>query len=127
MTVPATSDRPSITESPWYWVYLFCAAGAVALLLAGPKFASRQAQIERNYEARQRAAQHVAGREFDDANVAPVTNDSSTRITLWPLYAILGAVLSIAWFKLWRRQAARPNEKTPIEQTPVERRAEGES
>ena len=101
MKTPLAAARTGITDSPWYWVYLFCTAGAVALMLAGPKFAARQSQIERKYEARQQAAQIVANQRFDVSEIEsqPLTE---TRIKLWPLYAVLGGVLSIAWFKLWR-------------------------
>lgn len=102
MNAPSPPARKSITDSPWYWVYLFCTAGAVALLLAGPKFAARQSQIERNYEARQHAAQHVAKPEADFSEEV-ADRSASTRITLWPLYAVLGSVLSVAWFKLWQK------------------------
>ena len=102
MNTPSALPKKTITDSPWYWVYLFCTAGAVALLLAGPKFAARQAQIERNSEARLQVAQQVASQQI---NVAEQEGEqpTSTRITLWPLYVALGFVLSVAWFNLWRR------------------------
>ncbi|MCA9142540.1 MAG: hypothetical protein H6821_09415 [Planctomycetaceae bacterium] len=101
MNTVSSSSRKSITDSPWYWVYLFCTAGAIALLLAGPKFASRQAQIERKYEARQHVAQQIAKQQsnFNEQEAEQLTE---TRITLWPLYAVLGCVLAVAWFNLWR-------------------------
>ena len=94
---PAT--RPPITDSPWYWTYLFCTAGLIALFLAGPRFSARQTQIERKYEARQRASQYVAGRT--SAEPFPPASRRGTRITLQPLYLILGGVLSVAWVSLW--------------------------
>ncbi len=97
----ASSNRKSITDSPWYWVYLFCTVGAVALVLAGPKFAARQSQIERNYEARQVAAKHAANESADHPGPA-LEQQTQTRVTLWPLFVTLGVVLSVAWFQLWR-------------------------
>jgi hypothetical protein len=104
----STSDqtrRRPITESPWYWVYLFCTAGLVALVLAGPKFAARQSQIERKYESRQRAAQHAAGREIPGSTAQE--QRTGTRIGLAPLYIMLGTILSIAWCVLWWRHYLR--------------------
>lgn len=102
MNTPSTPPKKSITDSPWYWVYLFCTAGTIALLLAGPKFAARQSQIERNSEARLQVAQRVASQQNNTAEQNAELR-TSTRVTLWPLYAALGFVLSVAWFNLWRR------------------------
>ncbi|MBP90800.1 MAG: hypothetical protein CMJ64_29500 [Planctomycetaceae bacterium] len=96
-----TRRRPPITDSPWYWVYLFCTGGLVALVLVGPKFAAKQSRIERNYEARQRAAQHVAGRTRPEAE--PQSPRTGTRIGLQPLFITLAIVLSLAWCNLWWR------------------------
>jgi hypothetical protein len=101
MNARSASTGRSITDSPWYWVYLFCTAGAVALLLAGPKFAARQSQIERNSEDRLHAATYIAKQQLD-VNALESEQPTATRITLWPLYAVLGCVLSVAWFNLWR-------------------------
>src|SRR3990167_4768494 len=101
MNAASSSPRKSITDSPWYWVYLFCTAGAIALLLAGPKFAARQAQIERNSEARLQVAQHVASHQVASQQINVTEQEAeprtATRVTLWPLYAALGFVLSVAW------------------------------
>ncbi|MEO8498553.1 MAG: hypothetical protein ABI614_26115, partial [Planctomycetota bacterium] len=88
MKTPSAASRKSITDSPWYWVYLFCTAGVVALLLAGPKFAARQSQIERNSEDRLHAAQLVAKQPRNIAQQA-TEQPTATRVTLWPLYTLL--------------------------------------
>lgn len=114
----ASPTRPPITESPWYWVYLFCTAGLIALLLAGPKFSARQAQIERKYESRQHAAQHVAGRVSEEADV--VNPREGTRITLRPLYITLGTALGVAWVGLWwRHYRFSPTRSQPASVTKV--------
>src|SRR5688572_21680355 len=95
----SASPRRSITESPWYWVYLFCTAGLVALVLAGPKFAARQSQIERKAQGRQRAAQHLSGQE----PVTALSDAENTQISLRPLFYSLGGILVVAWMHLlWR-------------------------
>ena len=101
MNAPSGSTRKSITDSPWYWVYLFCTAGAIALVLAGPKFAARQSQIERNSEDRLQVARSVAKQQRNSSEQEPGPQ-TATRITLWPLYVVLGCGLSLAWFNLWR-------------------------
>ena len=109
MNASSSTPRESITDSPWYWVYLFGTAGAVALLLAGPKFVARQSQIERKYEARQHVAQQVAKQELRIAE-QEIEQLGATRVTLWPLYAVLGTVLAAAWFNLWRAHKRRQRE-----------------
>jgi len=106
-----TTTRPPITESPWYWVYLFATAGLIALLLAGPKYAVRQAQIEKNQADRLRAAQLASGA---DATAQPIRDQSpAARVVLWPLYLVLGAILILAWVNLIRsRRAANRNAPT---------------
>ena len=94
-----SESNTRITDSVWYWVYLFCTAGLIALVLMGPRFSSRQAQIERKYQARQRAAQQMVGEQPRTA----LSSVESTTITLWPLYLVLGLLFSIAWINLIRR------------------------
>ena len=99
-----TNARPPITDSAWYWLYLFCTAGLVALMLMGPKFTPRQAQIERKYQGRQRAVQQVSGQNPN----TPLSSARDTSITLWPLYATLGVLLVLAWLNLLRNHFRRP-------------------
>jgi hypothetical protein len=91
-----SSPRP-ITDSPWFWAYLFGTAALVALALAGPKFGPRQAQIEREYQGRTRAAQNLSGVE---PNLTMSTAER-TLITLRPLFITLAAATCIAWGIFW--------------------------
>jgi hypothetical protein len=93
---------PALSDSPWYWVYLFCTAGLVALVLMGPRFAGRQAQIENKAAARLSAARQVSGQRIE-----PLAPAESTIITLRPLYVILALLLCVAWVHLWRHHRRR--------------------
>ncbi|MGE0760977.1 MAG: hypothetical protein AB7O38_28455 [Pirellulaceae bacterium] len=96
--------RTSITDSPWYWVYLFCTAGLVALVLMGPRYASRQVEIERELQGRQRAIQNLSGEEPR----AEMSDEGRMQIGLRPLYFVLGGLLALAWGNLiWRHFRAR--------------------
>ena len=97
--------RKSILESPWYWLYAFCTAALVALLLLGPKFAERQAQIERQAQGRERAAQQRAGKTPS----TPMSTAAATIITLRPIMLLLAGILAAAWGMLWWRHFRRPN------------------
>lgn len=52
-----------LTESAWFWLAVFCLMGAVALWAAGPKYARRQPQLERQFLARQVGGQSVMGHD----------------------------------------------------------------
>jgi hypothetical protein len=91
------SQKSSITDSPWFWIYLFCTAGLLGLVVIGPRFDARQLMEERSYQGRQRGLQQAAGQDPD----LPVSTREARRITLRPLYLVLGAVLIGAWIQLW--------------------------
>ena len=98
--------RPPITDSPWFWAYLFGTAALIALALMTPKFGPRQAQLEREFQGRQRAAQNQHG-------VAPSIAMSSaerTIVTLKPLFLGLAAITMVAWFVFWRTYVARQRD-----------------
>lgn len=92
-----------ISDSPWFWAYLFGTAALIALALAGPKFGPRQAQIEREYQGRTRAAQNLNGVEPN----LEMSSAERTLITLRPLFLGLAALTSVAWIVFWwtRRRA----------------------
>ena len=93
------ASRP-ITDSPWFWAYLFATAALIALALIGPKFAARQAQIEREFQGRQRAAQNMRGQE----PTGPLSTAERTLITLRPLFLGLAAITTIAWIVFYRNR-----------------------
>jgi len=96
------ATRSSITDSPWFWAYLFATAALIALALIGPKFAARQAQIEREFQGRQRATQQAQGHEPS----GELSNAEKTLITLRPLFLGLAAVTAAAWIVFWRSRLA---------------------
>jgi hypothetical protein len=86
-----------MSDSPWFWAYLFGTAALLALALAGPKFGPRQAQIEREYQGRTRATQNLN-------NVEPnleMSTAQRTLITLRPLFLGLAALTTVAWIAFW--------------------------
>jgi hypothetical protein len=100
-------SRP-LADSPWFWAYLFGTAALIALALAGPKFGPRQAQIEREYQGRTRAAQNLNGAEPN----LPMSSSASTIVTLRPLFLGLAAVTTVAWIVFWwtRRRQSDPQD-----------------
>ena len=92
-----TLRNSAVTESPWFWGYLFGMFALVALSFAGPKFAARQAQLEQQFQGRERALQ-IRSRE--EPSIEILTPENSI-ITLWPLYAGLSVATVVAWGVFW--------------------------
>jgi hypothetical protein len=92
-----------LTDSPWFWAYLFGAAALVALFLAGPRYLERQGQLERQFTARQASGQVIVG---TNGPVPPSTGGRMI-ISLRPLVTILVVGLSLAWVGLWYQRFRR--------------------
>ncbi len=108
--ISAESPAGPLSDSPWFWAYLFATAALVALYLASPRYVDRQPQLERQFSARQSGGQAVVGA---DGPVPPSTSERMI-LSLRPLYAMFGVLLACAWIGLWyqrfrgRRSAAPP-------------------
>ena len=98
-----TEGRQAITDSPWFWAYLFATAALIALALMGPKYSARQAQIEREFQGRQRAAQSLQGQE----PTGQLSSAERTLITLKPLFIGLAAATVVAWIVFWQTHRNR--------------------
>lgn len=106
----SAGSRP-ITDSPWFWAYLFGTAALIALALAGSKYGPRQAQIEREFQGRQRAAQNVQGQEPD----VSLSTAERTLVSLRPLFLALAAITAIAWIAFWRQHRRRQRQAADTE------------
>tara|TARA_Y100001960_G_scaffold62168_1_gene65072 strand:+ start:2082 stop:2477 length:396 start_codon:yes stop_codon:yes gene_type:complete len=102
-----TSRKKSITESPWYWVYLFSTAVLIAIVLLGPKIIERQTIDERNYQARQRTYQQASGEQPD----IPLSTNDNQLITLQPLIITFAIVLTVSWIILWYKHFYRRDQE----------------
>ena len=105
------SRRTSITESPWYWVYLFSTAVLIAIVLLGPKIIERQTIDERNYQARQRTYQQASGEQPD----IPLSTIDNQLITLQPLIITFAVVLAFSWIILWYKHFYQGPQETIAE------------
>jgi hypothetical protein len=97
------SERLPITDSPWYWVLLFSVVSLGAIAAIQVKYGRRQANLERQYQARERVQ--------DDATADPTRREYSTPdatlIPLWPLAVLLGGVAMLAAGMLARGRVGR--------------------
>lgn len=111
-TSAATPPRPAMTDSPWFWAYLFGTAALIALFFAGNKFGPRQAQIEREFQARTRATQVLNGQE----PTLKLSTPENTLVTLQPLWFVIAVITIAGWFLFWRshrKAAAAPPTSSP--------------
>jgi hypothetical protein len=79
----------SVTNSPWFWFFVFGATALVAAAVIAPKHARRQERLDRM--ADQRARQQFV--EEPEATVTAEENDSSSS-SVRPLMLFLAAGLA---------------------------------
>ncbi len=111
--------RIPITDSAWFWVLAFSLMGLLALAVMSGKYSRRQANIERQYQARERVAEKVAAENNPAA--AERTDSSEVRrayatpgnqlVPLWPLAVLLILIAALAATMLYRARAAVNSSK----------------
>jgi hypothetical protein len=105
---------PPITDSPWFWVFLFSAFALVLVAIFGGKYRDRQALMDRRYQARDRVmndepvADQLENQIQGHAEVTrrPFVTPDKPLIPIWPLVVFLLSALAIAGYKL-RQQRDR--------------------
>jgi hypothetical protein len=98
------NPKSPLTDSPWLWVLLFSLMGLITLAVFGHKYDRRQANIERNYQARSRVAERLTAENnpqavprIDDVEAQrPYATPGNKLIPLWPLGLLLGIVSVVA-------------------------------
>jgi len=91
------------TDSPWFWAYLFGTAALIALAIIGPKYQSRQAQIEGQFEGRQQGRAKGSNQSSAQDAQLPMPN----RIGLEPLVAAVAILTIVAWLVWWWTRSNR--------------------
>jgi predicted histidine transporter YuiF (NhaC family) len=117
-----SSDSESITDSVWFWVPIFIVGALIALMLTLPKYRERQPQIERQFQARERAGQVVSAGD----GYSPISSTSTLMLTLQPLIIFFCiALFATTLFFWWRRYSffRRANARAVLEA--AEREEEG--
>jgi hypothetical protein len=100
-----TPPRPPITDSPWFWAYLFSLAALLALAMIGPKYSRRQTQIERQFQGRQSAAARTIPMAADEQRAEPAAGGGEMLVSLRPLWLALAGATTVAWIVFWRSRA----------------------
>jgi hypothetical protein len=96
--------RPPLTDSPWFWLYLFGTAGVLAIAAQSTRYGDRQAQHDRQFQGRQHIYQHAA----DEESSEQFSTSADKVADLRPLYALLLIVIGAGWTGfLWQRARER--------------------
>ena len=106
---PAPQQEP-ITDSPWFWLYLFATTALILLVVFRSKMDIRQADIERRHQAREYVS-HPGTDATGEANAAPavtVSTPGNTLISLSYMYVVLGVLVLIGWVRLWYVRFRKP-------------------
>jgi hypothetical protein len=110
-------SKPPITDSPWLWFTLFPAVGLIALLATGGKFGDRQANIERQGQARAAVAEGLevavdsTGKK-STTGVPKYSAPGETQIRLVPLAMTLGILCAASLGMLIRERLILDHEGT---------------
>ncbi|UUO08713.1 hypothetical protein M4951_10435 [Blastopirellula sp. J2-11] len=86
-----------IADSPWFWLYLFAMCALAGGLVMAPKYGARQATLEKQHQARQRAEQIRQG----ITPTGEISTADNTLIDLRPIYLVLLVLVSVGWARLW--------------------------
>jgi hypothetical protein len=110
--------KSAITDSHWFWVLAFSIMALLALVAIGGKYGRRQANMEVEYQARERiaelAADHHGNNSAEDSRTNQLAarrafaSPGNTLVPIWPLAAILLCVALFATFMLIRGQRLGP-------------------
>lgn len=101
---PESQTIAPLAESPWFWVLLFSAAAIAALFAMDPKYGRRQLQLDRQYLARERAADPTFGPSPSSNNTEVAPDREDTRISLFPLRAVALAAVILSFSMLLRQR-----------------------
>ncbi len=113
------NPKSPLTDSPWFWVLAFSLTGLLALAAIGGKYGRRQANIERQYQARERVAEKLTAENnlegaarLDSLDARrPFATPGDDLIPIWPLAVLLGLVSMMAATMSYRGRR-RPTTKS---------------
>ena len=140
MSATDQTAAPKLTDSPWFWAYVFSTMGVVALFAMDGKYQHRQTHLEDQYRYETRTLARPPGATLSDpaqptaqtpssSALRPSTSEKSPLsggpqpltheliISLWPLrliaaVAMMVSCVALQWSYLRRRKVARKATST---------------
>ena len=97
MSEQTTPPPEPITDSPWFWLYMFATFALIMLVIFRPKLDVRQADIEQQHQGRQMAAQPPTDGQVPAAHAPP----GNTLVNWNYFYVVFGILVAIGWGRLW--------------------------
>jgi hypothetical protein len=114
-----SSAQPKLSDSPWFWVYLFGAAALIAMFLIGNKADTVQAQRDGNFTRRQTSLERQAGKTVADSRPVSDGEPAEQRYVDFKIfYGIIGVLTVFAWVMHWRQYLQRRSH-LPSQQAPA--------
>lgn len=118
-------EQKKLTESIWFWVYLFSTAGLISLVVLQGKFDTRQDLEEINFRARMQT--YTGESDLVDQQTTTAANSDEVQdpadqqiVTLTPLYILFGLIFAVSWIILWKQRIlARPDSTESSGKPPV--------
>ena len=105
-------QQKKLTESIWFWCYLFSTAGLISLVILQGKFDTRQDLEETNFRARMQTYKSTENQDTD--TMVEADAPSEQLVTLTPLYILFGLTFSISWIVIWKQRIlTRPKACSP--------------
>lgn len=100
MTSPP-GKLPPLTDSAWFWVFMFSGVAMLGIIAVGPKYVRRQARAEQRYANRVQTWQHQqqaaeGSAESTELEAGRLMESQSPRASLIPLAAAVALVMAVA-------------------------------
>ena len=113
------AGQAKLSDSPWFWVYLFGAAALIAMFLIGNKADTVQAQRDGNFTRRQASLERQAGTAVPQPAATEDDPQEERYVDFTVFYFIIGAITVFAWIMHWRQFLQRRSPSSPAHQIPA--------
>ena len=112
MQTPSTPRAP-LTDNPWFWAYLFGAAGLIGAMLLSPKFDARQAQLDGNFTRRTELLEQRAAKSSIRNPEQESPREEPRYVVFSPLFLLVAVGTCVAWGILWWQRFSTPVNPPP--------------
>lgn len=102
-TASQVSKMTPLTDSPWFWLYVFATVGLGLLVLVGPKWIERQVGLDQRAQGIRHSMEKLSDPEEMDSMRSEVAESRRSIQNRWRrqfqvMVGLLGVGISVAWF-----------------------------
>lgn len=113
-----TSERMPITDSPWFWLYLFSTFGLIVAIAFAPKINARQRELDLEAAAKRQVINRASNPQTNEEDTetailnAPNARHNSRFLAI---LIVLGTLTLGGWIGLWwgRMRSRQTTVKAP--------------